>query len=179
MGCVQLLATLWTVAHQASLSMRFSRQEYYWSGLLCPPPGDLPDRGIQPESLMFPALADGFFITSATWEAMCVFSRYWEMKYTELPQEVLAYKLYQIWSLLGSSSNKSASSGVDRFIHSNLRTSKQLSWTHKNSLSNSDKNYWRGQGTGAPSFRKLHWTLYSTSHPPSFIKISYNLTLIR
>ena len=39
-----LFATPWTVAHQAPLSMGFSRQEY-WSGLLCPPPGDLPDPG--------------------------------------------------------------------------------------------------------------------------------------
>ena len=46
---VQLFATLWTVAHQAPLSMGFSRQEY-WSGLPCPPPGDLPDPGIKPES---------------------------------------------------------------------------------------------------------------------------------
>ena len=39
-SCVQLCATLWTAAHQAPLSMGFSRQEY-WSGLPCPPPGDL------------------------------------------------------------------------------------------------------------------------------------------
>ena len=52
---------------QALLSMGFSRQEY-WSGLLCPPPGDLPNPGVKPESLMFPALAGGFFSTSATWE---------------------------------------------------------------------------------------------------------------
>ena len=39
--CVQLFVTLWTVAHQAPLSMRFLRQEY-WSGLPFPPPGDLP-----------------------------------------------------------------------------------------------------------------------------------------
>ena len=43
---VQLFATLWAVAHQASLSMGFLRQEY-WSGLPCPPPGDLPCPGIQ------------------------------------------------------------------------------------------------------------------------------------
>ena len=42
---VQLFATLWTVAHQAPLSMRFSRPEY-WSGVPFPPPGDLPDPGI-------------------------------------------------------------------------------------------------------------------------------------
>ena len=44
--------TPWTVAHQASLSKRFSRQEY-WSGLPFPSPGDLPDPGIEPT---FPAL---------------------------------------------------------------------------------------------------------------------------
>ena len=48
--------------------MRFSRQEY-WSGLPCPPPGDLPDPGIKPKSLMPPGLAGGFLTTSATWEA--------------------------------------------------------------------------------------------------------------
>ena len=46
---VQLFGTLWTVAHQAPLSMGVSRQEY-WSGLLCPPPGDLPNPGIEPIS---------------------------------------------------------------------------------------------------------------------------------
>ena len=54
------LATLWTVACQAPLSMEFSRQEY-WNGLPCPPPGDLPDPGIKPVSLTSPALAGGFF----------------------------------------------------------------------------------------------------------------------
>ena len=49
---VQLFATPWTVAYQASLSMGFSRQEY-WSGLPFPSPGDLPDPGIEP---MSPAL---------------------------------------------------------------------------------------------------------------------------
>ena len=43
------LCDLWTVAHQAPLSMGFSRQEY-WSGLACFPPGDLPDPGITPMS---------------------------------------------------------------------------------------------------------------------------------
>ena len=46
---VQLLVIPWTVAYQAPQSMEFSRQEY-WSGLPCPPPGDLPDPGIEPES---------------------------------------------------------------------------------------------------------------------------------
>ena len=47
--------TLWTLACQAALSVEFSRQEY-WSELLCPLPGDLPDAGIKPMSLVFPAL---------------------------------------------------------------------------------------------------------------------------
>ena len=47
---VQLFATLWTVALQAPLSMRFSRQEF-WSGLPCPPPGDLPHPGMKPRLL--------------------------------------------------------------------------------------------------------------------------------
>ena len=46
---VRLFVTPWTVAHQAPLSMGFSRQEY-WSGLLFPSPGDLPDPGIEPRS---------------------------------------------------------------------------------------------------------------------------------
>ena len=65
---VQLFVTLWTVARQAPLSLEVSRQEY-WSGLPCPLPGDLPNPGIEPESLRSPALAGGFFITGATWEA--------------------------------------------------------------------------------------------------------------
>ena len=57
---VPLFSALWTVARQAPLSMGFSRQEY-WRGLPCIPPGDLPNPGIEPWSLMSPALADGFF----------------------------------------------------------------------------------------------------------------------
>ena len=53
---------------QGALSMGFSRQEY-WSGLPYPSPGDLPDPGIKPESLRTLALTNGFFTTSATWEA--------------------------------------------------------------------------------------------------------------
>ena len=59
---VELLATPQTVAPQAHLSMGFSTQEY-WSGLLCPPPRDLPHPGIEPVSLMCPAVAGGFFTT--------------------------------------------------------------------------------------------------------------------
>ena len=59
-------ATSWTKAHQAPLSMEFSRQEY-GNGLPCPPPpGDLSNPGIKPVSLKSPALTGGFFTISAT-----------------------------------------------------------------------------------------------------------------
>ena len=88
-SCPVNSATLWTVTCQAPLSMGFSRQEY-WSGLLCPtpgdPPGDLPNPGIEHTSLTSPALAGvrgvrcyhlgsphalagGFFTTSTTWDS--------------------------------------------------------------------------------------------------------------
>ena len=63
---VWLFVTPWTLAHQAPLSMGFSRQEY-WNGLPCSPPGDLPDPGIKPASS---ALAGRFFTTNTPWEAL-------------------------------------------------------------------------------------------------------------
>ena len=71
-SCVQLIVTPWTVAYRTvALCMGFSRQEY-WSGLPFPTPGHLPNPEIRPTSLMSPALAGGFFITSATWEALII-----------------------------------------------------------------------------------------------------------
>ena len=66
---VRLSETLSTVACRASLSMKLSRQEH-WSGLPCPPPGDLPNPGMVPMSLMSPASGGGFLTTSATWEVL-------------------------------------------------------------------------------------------------------------
>ena len=56
------------------MSTGFSRREY-WSGFLRPPPGDLPDPGIKPESLMSPALAGGVFTTSTTQEVQKTLNR--------------------------------------------------------------------------------------------------------
>ena len=64
---VCLFGTLYTIARQSLLSIGFSRQEY-GSGLPCPPPGDLPDPGIKPVSLMSPELAGVFFTTRAAME---------------------------------------------------------------------------------------------------------------
>ena len=63
--CAQWCPTLcdpWTVAHQAPLSMEFSRQEY-WSGLPFPSPGDLLNPGVELMPLVSPAIAGGFFTT--------------------------------------------------------------------------------------------------------------------
>ena len=62
------LCNLWTVAHQALLSMEFSRQEC-WGGLPCPPPGHHPDFGIKPMSACVSCSAGGFFTHWTTWEA--------------------------------------------------------------------------------------------------------------
>ena len=70
-------------SHQAPLFMGFFRQEY-WSGLPCPPPGDLPNPGTELPSLMSPSWADGFSATSTTWEAhvysaLCYTLASWEV----------------------------------------------------------------------------------------------------
>ena len=68
---VLLYAILWTVAHQALLSMEFSRQES-WGGLPRPSLGGLSNPGIKPASLASPALAGRFFITSATYAFLLI-----------------------------------------------------------------------------------------------------------
>ena len=69
---VHLFVTLWTEACQAPLPMGFSRQEY-WSGLSCPPPGDLPNPGIEPECPASPALqADSLLLSHWMYFISCV-----------------------------------------------------------------------------------------------------------
>ena len=65
---VRLLGAPWTVACQAPLAMKFSKQEY-WNGLPFHNPGDIPDPGIEPASLASPALAGRSFTTCVTWDA--------------------------------------------------------------------------------------------------------------
>ena len=90
---VWLFATPWTVALQAPLPMGFSGQEY-WSGMPLPSWGDLPNPRTEPASLMSPALAGGFFTTSATWEAysrvICFFSHYIDL-YTHAYVHVISH----------------------------------------------------------------------------------------
>ena len=63
LSLIQLFVTPWTGAHQAPLSMEFSRQEY-WSGVPCPPPGDLPDSGIETLSSCVSSVASESLTTS-------------------------------------------------------------------------------------------------------------------
>ena len=99
LSLVQLFVTLWPIASQAPLSLGFFRHEY-WSGLPCLSPGDLPDPGIKPMSLMSPALADRFFTTGATREAhkfdysLSIFLNWFQQ--LKLIQWLLVSKVYWI-----------------------------------------------------------------------------------
>ena len=70
-SCLTLCDPMDCITCQAPPSMGFSRKEY-WSEWPFHSPGDLPDSGIEPMSLMSPTLAGGFFTTSITWEAICI-----------------------------------------------------------------------------------------------------------
>ena len=85
--CVWLFATLWAIALQAPLSIRFSRQEN-WNGLSFPSPGDLLNSGIEPLSLLFPTLVGRFLSTSGFWEAHHIYDKGIISKiYKELTQQ--------------------------------------------------------------------------------------------
>ena len=94
-------AAWWTVAHQASLSMVFPRQEY-WNGLLFPTLGDLPDPGIKPVS---PALAGRFFTAKPPGKPFALFSyppnKYPSVFQLELLSEVLSLPCILCTILLG------------------------------------------------------------------------------
>ena len=90
---VWIFETLWTVAHQAPLPMGFSKQGY-WSGLLCPPSGDLPDPGTEPASLKSPVLAGSLFTASATWDALFTFTN---ANHSFQFQNAFMYSHFHIW----------------------------------------------------------------------------------
>ena len=89
-SCVWLFATPWIIAHQALLSMGFSRQDH-WSRLPCLPPRDLPNPGIQPVSLMSPVLEGRFFTSSTTWEDP--FSQHTQIKNICIPFNCILFTL--------------------------------------------------------------------------------------
>ena len=95
---VWIFETLWNVAHQAPLSMEFSRKEY-WNGLSFPSPGDLPDPRLEPESLTSPVLAGELFTTSA----IPFQSQSWYS--TSIVFSVLVWPVFIIWNASFSKSN--------------------------------------------------------------------------
>jgi len=102
---VWLFVIPWTVAHQALLSMGFSWQKC-WSGWPSPPTGDLSDPGMEPESIMSPALAAMFFTTSATWEA-----HNWRLiSINSLPLEVAE------WPSLGQCDSRGPAGDSESFL---------------------------------------------------------------
>ena len=88
---IQLFATLWTVASQL-LCPWDSPSENTGVGLPCPPPGDLLDPGIEPVSLMSPALAGRFFTTSITWKASQRHTFYFFKKLAFVPE-------FAVWNI--------------------------------------------------------------------------------
>ena len=75
-SCLTVCDPMDCVAHQAPLSMGFSRQEY-WSGLPCPPPGDLSDPGIELASPVSPALQADSLPLSHQGSQVYIYCRYW------------------------------------------------------------------------------------------------------
>ena len=93
--CVRLFETLWTVARQAPLSMRFFRQEY-WNGLLFPSPGHLPNPGSEPAS---PALAGRFFTTEPPGKLLIITTLQTTPKLSNLKQQTPTHSFCrsEIW----------------------------------------------------------------------------------
>ena len=123
---VQLFVSLWTIAHRAPRSVGFSRQEY-WSGVPFPSPGDLLTPGTECVSLRSPALAGGFFTTSATWEALINYVGYeaifWSKHtYNSKMKEVYSLCTY-IYMFL-----------IQRVEGSSLSTEKRFLETHSPSI---------------------------------------------
>ena len=115
-SCVQFFVTLWAVDCQSPLSMGFSRHKYQ-SGWPCPPPGDLPDPGIEPSSLMSSALAGGFFTTSTTWEAYIythVFGSRISLPFISHTKQrfILDLAFFQLWPPSQASSNRKTLQGI-------------------------------------------------------------------
>ena len=101
LSCVHLFVAPWTVACQAPLSTGLSRQEY-WGGLPLPSPGDLPDPGTEPMSLMSPALAGRFF-SGCNWSKVSGQSR--QLLVAQQPRGFLSGHNYDLFRILWTGSS--------------------------------------------------------------------------
>ena len=98
---VWLFVTPWTTAHQAPLSMWFSRQGY-WSGLPFPTPGNLPSPGIEPAS---PVLAGGFFTTVLLWKPQKIVYSVFKWNLLEMGVKSFTIKIWRQISHISLRSN--------------------------------------------------------------------------
>ena len=114
-SCVWLFANPWTVACQAPLSMGFSRQEY-WSGLSCPPPGDLPDPRIKSAS---PALIGRFFTTPIN-------SFIWIVKHFFF--QPFHLKIWILFSLFSSANRYRTDSKYYMYVGSRVGKTRREKW---------------------------------------------------
>ena len=108
---VQPFATLWTVAQKDPLSMGFSRQEY-WSGLLLPLPGDIPDPGIKTVSSLAPAIVGGFFTTESPRKPLspAVYSNYSTPKQMKINSNIQLHMAYVLSKARGRKYERSNTS---------------------------------------------------------------------
>ena len=105
-------ATPWTVTHQAPLSMEFCRQEY-WSGLPFPPPGDLPDPGIQST---YSALQADSLPSKSLGKPSIDESIPLNEEIVEIGKKIWIWKFYTWPDFLGKFSYLSCSTGAFNFI---------------------------------------------------------------
>ena len=117
-SCVWLFVTLWTVAPQASLTMGFSKQEY-WSGLPCLPPGDLPDPGIEPGS---PALQADSLLTDLWGKPYITYLQTWGEKRNN-PSDYMCWYYFKSQSLVTRINSKQCTHFLAKVRDSNFASS--------------------------------------------------------
>ena len=115
LSCVQLFATLWTVTHQAVLSMEFFTQEY-WSGLQCPSPRDLPNPAVKPRLPVFRHILyhlsyPGSPMLHKTPLTCCLMLLSLMFKTNTIPSKQFVHHPYTIKFLLKYSSNQNCVKG--------------------------------------------------------------------
>ena len=130
---VRLLVTLWTVAHQAPLSMGISRQEQ-WAWVSRPLPGDLPSPGIEPTSLMSLALAGRFFTTSTTWEAPDNINACIKHAYMKAYLEKLKKEKKFSWSIYYTNCCTMKWQQLSQFCQRKESYREDLAWSHLESI---------------------------------------------
>ena len=130
---VRLLVTLWTVAHQAPLSMGISRQQQ-WAWVSRPLPGDLPSPGIEPTSLMSLALAGRFFTTSTTWEAPDNINACIKHAYMKAYLEKLKKEKKFSWSIYYTNCCTMKWQQLSQFCQRKESYREDLAWSHLESI---------------------------------------------